>query len=74
MKPDIHPTYYKQAGFLCSCGASRTLGATKKSIRVEICSRCHPFYTGKEKLVDAAGRVEKFKVRASKAKAAKKRR
>jgi len=66
MKPDIHPTYYKQAGFLCSCGASRTLGATKKSIRVEICSRCHPFYTGKEKLVDAAGRVEKFKEKSEK--------
>jgi len=68
MKLDIHPTYYKEAEFRCSCGASSTIGATKKSVQIEICSRCHPFYTGKEKLVDTAGRVEKFRARASKAK------
>ena len=68
MKPDIHPAYYPDAVFRCSCGATRNVGAAKKDIQVEICSSCHPFYTGKDKLVDAAGRVEKFKARALKAK------
>lgn len=68
MKPDIHPTYYLDAAFRCSCGATRKIGATKKDVQVEICSSCHPFYTGKNKLVDTAGRVEKYKARVSKAK------
>lgn len=60
MKTDIHPTYYADARATCACGAVYTLGSTKKEIRVEICSTCHPFYTGAEKIVDTAGRVEKF--------------
>ncbi len=60
MKADIHPTYYADARATCACGAVYTLGSTKKEIRVEICSACHPFYTGAEKIVDTAGRVEKF--------------
>ncbi len=67
MKTDIHPTYYKEARVTCACGATSTVGATKPDLRVEICSECHPFYTGEEKLIDTAGRVEKFKARRAKA-------
>ena len=67
MKTDIHPTYHIKAQFECACGAQFVTGATKEKIAVEICSQCHPFYTGKEKLVDAAGRVEKFRARAERA-------
>jgi len=63
MKTDIHPTYYEKAVVTCACGAKHVFGATKEKMTVEICSECHPFYTGKEKLVDTAGRVEKFKSR-----------
>jgi len=63
MKTDIHPTYYEKAVITCSCGAKHTIGATREKMTVEICSECHPFYTGKEKLVDTAGRVERFKSR-----------
>jgi large subunit ribosomal protein L31 len=68
MKKNIHPTYYDKAKAVCACGNSFTLGATKEKIEVEVCSNCHPFFTGKEKLVDTAGRVEKFKARAAAAK------
>lgn len=67
MKKDIHPPYYNKAVVICSCGAKHVLGSTKEKMSVEICSKCHPFYTGKEKLVDTAGRVEKFKSRRKKA-------
>lgn len=67
MKAEIHPTYYKNAKVTCSCGNTFTVGATKPDIRVEICAKCHPFYTGEEKLIDTAGRVEKFKTRRAKA-------
>lgn len=67
MKKDIHPTYFPKAKIVCSCGNTMTIGATKAEIHVEICSKCHPFYTGEEKLIDTAGRVEKFKTRRSKA-------
>ncbi|OHA59179.1 MAG: 50S ribosomal protein L31 [Candidatus Vogelbacteria bacterium RIFOXYB1_FULL_42_16] len=67
MKKDIHPTFYDKATVTCVCGNSFTVGATKEKINVEICSACHPFYTGNEKVLDTAGRVEKFKTRASKA-------
>jgi len=67
MKKDIHPTYYPKAKVKCACGANFTVGSTKPEIKVEICSNCHPFYTGEEKLVDTAGRVEKFKNRRAKA-------
>ncbi len=61
MKKDIHPNYDKQAKALCSCGATFNTGSTEKELKTEICSQCHPFYTGKQKLVDTAGNVDKFK-------------
>ena len=67
MKTDIHPPYYPAAKIRCACGHTFTIGATKPEIQVEICSNCHPFYTGEEKLIDTAGRVEKFKTRRAKA-------
>jgi large subunit ribosomal protein L31 len=76
MKQDIHPKYFPEAKVTCACGHKFTLGSTKPEINVEICSNCHPFYTGKEKLIDTAGKVERFKARRTKAaekpKAAKK--
>jgi len=63
MKSDIHPTYYPNAVAVCGCGHKFTIGSTVKELDVEICSNCHPFYTGKEKLIDTAGKVEKFKAR-----------
>ena len=65
MKAQIHPKDHKTK-IECACGAVFAVGSTKEKISVEICSNCHPFYTGKEKLVDAAGRVEKFRARAAK--------
>ena len=59
MKKDIHPTYH-QTNLRCHCGSEFVSGSTKENISVEICSRCHPFYTGKQKLVDSAGRIERF--------------
>ncbi len=67
MKKDIHPTYYESAKVRCGCGNTFTIGATKPEINVDICSKCHPFYTGEEKLLDVAGRVERFKARKAKA-------
>jgi len=63
MKKEIHPEYYSDAKVTCSCGNHFTVGSTQKEIHVEICSACHPFFTGNEKVIDAAGRVEKFKAR-----------
>jgi len=63
MKTDIHPQYFPKAKVTCACGNSFAVGSTKPEIHVEICSACHPFYTGTEKVVDTAGRVEKFKAR-----------
>ena len=67
MKKDIHPKYHNKAKTTCVCGAKYDFGSTKEDISVEICAKCHPFYTGTEKVLDTAGRVEKFKVRANKA-------
>lgn len=67
MKKDIHPKYYPNAKFTCECGNVVIAGSTVKSYKVEICSHCHPFYTGKQKLVDTAGRVEKFNAKRKKA-------
>lgn len=64
MKSDIHPTYFEQATVRCVCGNTFTVGATKESIEVEVCAKCHPFYTGKEKVLDAMGQIQKFKKRA----------
>ena len=60
MKSDIHPDY-SETTIQCACGSSIEVGSTKKDIRVEICSQCHPFFTGKQKLVDTAGRIERFR-------------
>ena len=61
MKKDTHPEYYTKAKVTCACGNSFTVGSTVKELKVEICSNCHPFYTGKQKLMDTAGRVDRFK-------------
>ena len=73
MKDGIHPTYFPKAKATCACGSVYQVGSTKEKIEVEICSHCHPFYTGKENILDTAGRVDRFKKRvtASKAKAKK---
>lgn len=66
MKKDIHPKYYPQAKIICACGAQYTVGSTLPEIHVEVCAACHPFYTGKQKLVDTTGRIEKFQARVAK--------
>ena len=66
MKKNIHPKYNENTKVSCACGNNFTLGSTKDSIETEICSKCHPFYTGNEKIIDTAGRVEKFKQRLAK--------
>lgn len=79
MKPKIHPTYYPKAKATCACGNKFIVGSTEETIKVEICHLCHPFFTGKQKLIDTARRVEKFqdklakksKLAASKAKTRK---
>jgi large subunit ribosomal protein L31 len=63
MKEKIHPKYYPDAQVICSCGNTWTTGSTKKQLRVELCSKCHPYFTGEQRIVDTAGRVEKFKKR-----------
>ena len=60
MKADIHPKYYPSARVICSCGASWMTGSTVPSIRTDVCSSCHPFYTGEQRIVDTAGQVERF--------------
>ncbi|MEK7574507.1 MAG: 50S ribosomal protein L31 [Patescibacteria group bacterium] len=65
---DIHPKYYPEAKIKCSCGKIFTVGATNPEISVEICSACHPFYTGEKRLIDTAGRLERFKARKTKIK------
>ena len=60
MKTDIHPKY-QQTKITCACGNVVEVGSTKTDIRVEICSQCHPFFTGKQKLIDTAGRIERFR-------------
>lgn len=73
MKKDIHPKYYPNTQARCACGNSFTVGSTKEYIEVEICSGCHPFYTGKEKMIDTMGRVERFRKRMEKIQDAKNR-
>jgi large subunit ribosomal protein L31 len=67
MKKDTHPKYYPEAKVSCACGKKFMVGATVPEINIEICSHCHPFYTGTQELIDTAGRVEKFKTRREKA-------
>ena len=73
MKKDIHPKYNQNTQVRCACGNNFTVGSTKEYLEVEICSGCHPFYTGKEKMIDAMGRVEKFRKRLEKTQHAKNR-
>lgn len=65
MKEKIHPKYY-QTTVRCSCGESFASGSTSKELRVEVCSKCHPFYTGIQKIVDTTGQIEKFQKRMAK--------
>lgn len=66
MKKGIHPTYHAKAHVSCACGNTFTVGSTRDKIQVDICSKCHPFYTGSQQLIDTRGRVERFKARQSK--------
>jgi large subunit ribosomal protein L31 len=66
MKKDTHPEYFKNAKVTCVCGNEFEVGSTQKEIKIELCSECHPFYTGKQKLVDTARRVEKFQEKLAK--------
>lgn len=63
MKEKIHPKYYPDAKIVCACGSIVNAGSTKQVMRVELCSKCHPFFTGERKVMDTAGRVERFKRR-----------
>jgi large subunit ribosomal protein L31 len=63
MKKDIHPRFFRASTVTCSCGNTFTTGATKESMRVEICSQCHPFYTGQQRVVDTEGRIERLRRR-----------
>ena len=60
MKKDIHPTYYPNAQVICSCGNTWTTGSTQEVIRTDVCSQCHPFFTGEQRIVDSAGQVDRF--------------
>ena len=60
MKPKIHPKYYPEAQVTCACGNAWTTGATVPEMKVDICSACHPFYTGEQRIVDTAGQVDRF--------------
>ena len=71
MKKDIHPKFFKEAEIVCSCGAVLITGSTEEKLSIEICSQCHPFYTGKKKTIDTTGRVDRFKKLAEKAAAKK---
>jgi large subunit ribosomal protein L31 len=66
MKKDIHPKYFEKSRVTCACGNSFEVGSTQEFINVDICSKCHPFYTGKEKVMDTMGRVDKFKKKMAK--------
>lgn len=68
MKQGIHPTYFEKAKIVCACGKVYVTGATMAELKTDICGNCHPFYTGKEKLIDTAGRIERFKTRTTKTK------
>ncbi|MEI7749523.1 MAG: 50S ribosomal protein L31 [Candidatus Moraniibacteriota bacterium] len=67
MKQGIHPTYHEDAVITCACGEKYETGSTVKAIEIEICAKCHPFYTGKKKYIDTTGRVERFKQLAERA-------
>ena len=60
MKTNTHPVYFADAQVVCACGNVMTIGSTQQKIHVELCSKCHPFYTGAQKFVDSANRIDKF--------------
>ena len=60
MKKNIHPQYFTDAVAVCACGNTFTTGSTRKQLRTDVCSKCHPFYTGEQRIVDTAGQVERF--------------
>jgi large subunit ribosomal protein L31 len=60
MKPDIHPKYFPEARVVCACGNTFTVGSTRAEIHTEVCAKCHPFFTGEQRIVDTAGQVERF--------------
>jgi large subunit ribosomal protein L31 len=66
MKTEIHPTFYEDAIVTCACGNTFTTGSTHKELKTEVCSVCHPFYTGQQRIVDTGGQVERFRKRAAK--------
>lgn len=68
MKADIHPQYYPQARVICSCGETFTTGSTREEIHVQLCSKCHPFYTGQQRFVDTASLIDKFEKKRKEAK------
>ena len=63
MKDKIHPKYYADAQVICACGHTFVTGSTRKVLKVEVCSNCHPFFTGERRMMDTAGQVERFKRR-----------
>jgi len=63
MKPKIHPQYFTDAKVICACGNTFTIGSTRKVVKIELCSKCHPFFTGEQRVIDTLGRVERFKRR-----------
>jgi large subunit ribosomal protein L31 len=63
VKDKIHPKYYKDAKVICACGNTFIIGSTQKTLKVEVCSKCHPFFSGERRVVDTAGQVERFKRR-----------
>ncbi|MFO8011490.1 MAG: 50S ribosomal protein L31 [Dehalococcoidia bacterium] len=63
MKSKIHPRYYEDCKVTCSCGNTFNIGATQPTLKVEVCSKCHPFFSGEQRIVDTAGQVERFKKR-----------
>lgn len=68
MKKDIHPDYYPEATVVCACGNTWTTGATKPELRTDVCSKCHPFFTGQQRIVDTGGQVQRFTTRVETAK------
>lgn len=60
MKASIHPQYYSEAKVICSCGNTFTVGSTEQTIHIELCNKCHPFYTGEERFVDSASQIQRF--------------
>lgn len=68
MKADIHPQYFSEAQVVCACGNKFTVGSTTQTIHIQLCNKCHPFYTGQQKFVDTVGRIEQFRQKQEKAK------